>query len=153
MIDQAMVRSLLNYDPETGLFVWLSGHRANKPAGCKQGKGYVHICIDQKLYKAHRLAFLYMTGNWPTHHVDHINRIKDDNRWENLRDVPQRINLENRAGNASFIGVSWMSAKRRWYARSPKIAGKIKHLGSFKTHLAACYARHAYNLEGCHESA
>jgi hypothetical protein len=105
------LRAVLHYDPDTGVFTWLPrpldefknrsqgkvwnarfpGTKAGSP--CK--KGYIGIAIDKTIFKAHRLAFLYMTGEWPRHEVDHINQVKADNRWTNLRDVPHQVNSQN----------------------------------------------------------
>ncbi|SRR6266446_2339189 len=87
ILTQERLKELLHYDPETGVFSWIlkrPAYGGNK----KRGHEYVLINdVDGRDYRAARLAHLYMTGEWPKHKMDHINRIKDDNRWENLRDV------------------------------------------------------------------
>ena len=97
MCTEKRLKELLNYDPITGLFI-----RVVKRGPFKKGAiagsvndGYVCIQIGKKSYKAHRLAFLYMTGSMPVNQVDHINRIRSDNRWENLRDVTHAENQHN----------------------------------------------------------
>jgi hypothetical protein len=102
---QKRLKELLNYDPNTGLFRW----KGNFGHGTKEGKiagtlrkandrqsGRRAIGIDGKIYRAHHLAWLYMTGNWPSRQVDHCNRIKSDDRWENLRLATQEQNSRNR---------------------------------------------------------
>lgn len=89
----------ISYNPETGEFIWLvSGYR-NKigmRAGSQNNQGYRHLYIDKNYYKEHRLAFFLMTGNWPDrkNDIDHINGIKNDNRWSNLREVTRSQNLK-----------------------------------------------------------
>ena len=94
ILSQKRLKELLVYDPETGVFTWITG--LHKVAGTKHHSGYVLIKIDYVLHSAHRLAFLYMTGTWPHDTVDHINRVKNDNRWANLRDVTKSLNNINR---------------------------------------------------------
>lgn len=76
----------IHYDPETGFF-----YRAGKrePIGNFDSDGYVKIRAGDRSYGAHRLAWFYMNGAWPHHQIDHINRVKYDNRISNLRDVPK----------------------------------------------------------------
>ena len=96
MITQKQLKELLYYDPKTGVFTWRVSTNSRAPvgsvAGCSDNKGYRLIGIGGKSYKAHRLAFLYMTGSFPENQVDHINHDPADNRWENLRNV---TNFEN----------------------------------------------------------
>lgn len=92
------LRELLHYDPETGIFTWLVQCKSNKPVGSIAGTknhGYMQIGIDKNRNYAHRLAWLYMTGTWPIHQIDHINRNSFDNRWANLRDVTPSVNIRN----------------------------------------------------------
>lgn len=88
-IDAKTLRSLLNYDHQTGEFTWREGQRGPARAGDIAGRvkpnGYRSIKIRQRDYFAHRLAVLYMTGAWPPKEVDHANGDRSDNRWGNLR--------------------------------------------------------------------
>jgi hypothetical protein len=82
------LRELLTYDPETGELRWrVTRRRAAKGslAGTLNRNGYRNIEVEQRCYKAHRLAWLYVTGEWPKETIDHINCKRDDNRWANLR--------------------------------------------------------------------
>jgi hypothetical protein len=88
-LTQKRLKALLIYSPKTGQFTWREA-RGSKSAGALAGvhcarRGYVLIRVDGILYLAHRLAWLYMKGAWPSREVDHRNRIADDNRWSNLR--------------------------------------------------------------------
>lgn len=79
----------LSYDPVTGQFTWVQCASNRAPVGsvarCVDGKGYICIRLHGQLYRAHRLAWLAMTGTWPPDLIDHENRVPADNRWENLR--------------------------------------------------------------------
>ena len=90
-MNQEKLKSLLRYDPETGLFCWLVAKAHNVKAGAQAGspnaKGYIVIRIDGMNYRAHCLAYLYQTGFWPEHRAVHIDRNTSNNRWSNLRHV------------------------------------------------------------------
>jgi len=145
-----IVREFLDYNPETGKFRWKFRDRKyckddrswkiwnSKNAGNSTGNphhsGYQVIIIFKKRYQAHRLAWLYVYGEWPENDLDHINHIKDDNRIENLRDVTNSQNHMNRSiqtGRTSqYKGVSWHKRDQKWMAQI-KINGKKKYLGYF----------------------
>lgn len=136
---------LLDYSPETGVFVWRVDrsprHKAGMEAGSLNTKGYVQIMIDQRNYLAHRLAWLYMTGLWPDDQVDHINHDKTDNRWSNLRPANDSQNQQNkpptrRSGSSGLLGVTWSKAAGKW-ASQIKIEGRRIHLGLHETKEAA----------------
>jgi len=140
-ITQKRLQELLSYDPETGLFINLTqrSSRAKKGSttGCKRQDGYIHIKLDYKLYFAHRLAWLYVHGNFPEKDIDHINEIKGDNRLVNLRLATNQENMHNisspQINNTSgFLGVSWDKNAQKWRARII-INKKYKHLGYFNT--------------------
>lgn len=109
------LRELLHYDPVSGVFTW----RENAmPADIKHGPGYSGVTIDGKPHLSHRLAWLYMTGEWPRHEIDHQDRAKRNNAWDNLRDVTRSTNAQNRQvkrGSASgYLGVQ--RNRNRWQA-------------------------------------
>ncbi len=147
-LTQNRLKELLHYNPETGVFTrkvsrgkTLKGERA----GYVNVSGYRIIEIDGKAHREHRLAFLYTEGSMPPDCVDHINRVSTDNRLSNLRKVTHQENMANRKDNAPFVGVGWRDDCSRWQARA-KIKGKDVYLGYFKTHIAACYCRHAHDI-------
>jgi hypothetical protein len=147
---QERLKKLLHYNPETGLFTRKTGRggrSAGSPVGCtpKGDFGYVVIGVDRRLYLAHDLAFVFMVGVWPLEDVDHINGVKDDNRWGNLRPATRSQNNGNsrlRTDNTSGLkGVSFSKERQKWTAQIG-IHGKQTSLGRFETREAA-YAAYA----------
>lgn len=143
------LRQLLAYDAESGAFRWRlnrkGGPRAGAIAAGMSSTGYLRIGVDGNRYKAHRLAWLYMTGAWPVGEIDHINGARRDNRWSNLRDVPREVNNQNRRvslrpkiGGAP-LGVHWHSQQCKWRA-CVSVANRQIHLGLFETQRAASEA-------------
>jgi hypothetical protein len=134
MITAAFARERLSYDPVTGAFKHLMGGLAGQNAGSPNNRGYIHIMLSGKLYKAHRLAWLMMMGDWPQGDIDHINMDRGDNRWINLRDVSRSQNRANTpapANNSSgYKGVHWKTLNRKWCAQI-KVRGKKIYLGLF----------------------
>jgi len=130
------LRELLHYNSETGLFTW-RGNRtgfalAGTVAGTKSG-GYICIQVDGTLYRAHRLAWLYVNECWPEFVIDHINGDKTDNRLCNLRDVDETTNAHNRKrahknSSSGALGVSRIG--NRWRALI-RVNGKRIHIGCF----------------------
>lgn len=96
------LRQLLDYDPAIGHFTWkINGKGGGQVAGKRAGSidkqaGYEQVGIDGKLYRSHRLAWLYVHGEWPSGQIDHINGIRSDNRLANLRAVSNQVNGQNR---------------------------------------------------------
>ncbi len=130
-LTQEELKKYLTYNPATGIFL-----RKEKVAGyIDQATSYVKIMLLGKNYYAHRLAFLYMTGKFPSKHVDHVNKNKSDNTWNNLRDVPQAINNQNfiKATSRNNLGV--LGVRQRGNSFSAAVSyNKIQvHAGSFAT--------------------
>lgn len=134
------LRAALDYDPETGLFVWLNpeGYYSKRLKGrtCSHidAWGYGSIHIAGRLYKSHRLAWLYVYGVWPNRFLDHINGDRADNRICNLREADDKQNAWNTRRpkhNVSGIkGVSWDEANQQWRA-SITVNGKGINLGRY----------------------
>ena len=137
MFTAHQLREMISYDPVTGVFKWLYNSR-NTRIGQEAGyrDRYVQIGISGRVYTAHRLAWLYMTGEWPTADLDHINGDKHDNRWDNLREADRSENNQNlgmRSDNKSgFKGVWWNQANRNWSAQIQH-RGKRHCLGNYPT--------------------
>lgn len=117
------LKSVLFYDPKTGHWGWIakrSKHASRRKSGQKAGfittGGYVGIQVFGKRYLAHRLAWFYMTGEWPEHTVDHINFIRCDNRWENLQDITQAKN----SGKKNMKKCSLQEHREKGRLRYPK---------------------------------
>lgn len=140
MLTQERLKQVLNYDHETGLFFWkrkVPNVAIGKSAGAIQNKGYIQITIDSHNYLAHRVAWLYVYGEWPKKQIDHINRDKKDNRISNLRDVnnsTNQINIGLRSHNSSGVTGVVKSAKphKPWAAQIHRNNKKI-FLGYFNT--------------------
>lgn len=152
------LRELLHYDPDTGVFTRRTtkgGNRAGTPAGFPV-KGYIHVGVSGATYLAHRLAFLHVTGEWPTHEIDHINRDSKDNRWANLRPANRAENMQNqgvaRDSKTGVKGVTWHTAGKKWCANI-RHQGKLHYLGLFDdvAGAAAAYAAAAaaYHTRNC----
>jgi len=136
MITQKEVRRQLSYDKITGILRWKiskSGVQKGDIAGSLNSKGYVVITINGTTYRAHRLIWLGKTGKFPQQ-IDHWNRIKSDNSWNNLRDVSQSQNMQNtgiRKDNTSGVkGVGFSNGK--WNARIKHLNKNI-YLGRFSS--------------------
>jgi hypothetical protein len=151
------LRELLEYDPETGVFLWKTRTsnrvKIGSVAGTKHGKGYVSISCDGKRYMAHRLAWLYVHGQFPEEQIDHINGVRDDNRLCNLRCVSSAENQMNmkldKRSSSGITGVHWHKLTGKWHARGPK---KL-HLGLFNCKATAGYvARRWRKLNGYHDN-
>lgn len=128
---------VLSYNPESGEFTWIKSRRhgfSGRKAGSVNGKGYIQICIDGKLYLAHRLALLYVTGEMPKE-VDHINRVRDDNRLCNLRPCTSSENKHNKditsRNKTGMKGVSWHPDGNSWRVRICVNKTQI-HLGYYE---------------------
>jgi hypothetical protein len=141
--DFTALEKRLRYDRESGDFFWLVRVNSKVPAGAKAGNrmntGYWHITIKGKKFLAHRLAWVFVYGKWPSGQIDHINGVRTDNRIANLRDVTSSENLQNRkrAGkNNPYIGVSSVKGTTKWQAHIG-FGGKQKNLGHFDTPEAA----------------
>lgn len=135
-LTREQLKQLLTYCPETGAFTWVSCQATQVPPGSPAGStrkdGYVVIKVNGKPYRAHRLAFLYMTGSMPVT-VDHRDRNPSNNRWSNLREASHAENCRNRTF-ANSTGMSCVVKERsgRFRARV-KVNGSRTNLGIFDT--------------------
>ncbi len=155
MITQEQLKEVLHYDPETGVFTrtkkTVGGVKKYPIAGhVNKSKGYREIFANGKLYRAGRLAWLYIEGYWPEHQIDHINRIKDDDRWSNLRHVSHQCNMRNSKVNikntSGIKGVSWSKKAQKWVAYI-QVVPHYSHLGFFISKKDAAQARWEAEVE------
>jgi hypothetical protein len=127
------LRELLDYDPETGVFRWKMNRRRGKVAGTLRPDGYRQIGIDGCLYLEHRLAWLYVNGEWPADEIDHRNRERAGNQVESLRPATRPQNFANSIGKGSTSGFKGVSAYgQKWRARIC-VEGNHIFLGYFDT--------------------
>lgn len=158
MLTAARLRELLRYDRETGVFVWRVTRTGTATAGAiagatmTDGDGYQYriIGVDGGRYRAQRLAWLYVTGEWPTGLIDHRNGDTLDNSFDNLREASlsqNGMNAKRSARNSSgFKGVSFRAKTGRWEVHIAA-HGVKRYLGSFDTVEAAHAARHRAAVE------
>lgn len=130
------VRSLLDYDEETGVFRWRMNRsgkiKAGQIAGSVKRDGYVRIGIHGATYSANRLAWLHVHGSISAGEVDHINGHRADNRIKNLRLVSRSVNKQNLRG----VSGASMRPNGTWRA-TIRVDGKCRHLGNFRDEDAA----------------
>lgn len=118
------LREVLDYDAETGIFTRRMKTNINTVVGQVVGslhhKGYLRMSVDGHIYWAHRLAWLYVYGEWPKGPIDHANRIRTDNRICNLREASYAENNRNvsisKTNKSGAKGVSWDKSNNKWRA-------------------------------------
>lgn len=136
--EQSYLRSIFIYDPETGSFTRACDRhkwKAGQPMGTIAG-GYLSINIDRTIFRAHRLAWTYMTGEQPPRYLDHKDGDPLNNRWDNIRAATQTQNMLNKAiqsnNKTGYKGVYFSAQAQRFIAKT-RVSGKNIHLGSFGT--------------------
>jgi len=157
MLTQDILKSLFRYDEKTGLFERISDKHQGitniKKVGYVNDSGYLLISVLNKRYRAHRLAWLYMTGNMPTDQIDHINLDRLDNRFVNLRECNNEENNRNsrkKSTNTSgYRGVHFNKQCNKWQARA-RVNGKRHHIGLFNSAKEAgiAYEKYISNKHG-----
>ena len=139
------LRTVLDYYPRTGLFFWrwregligsTNARYAGRVAGQPDAAGYIRIDINSRHYLAHRLAWFYVRGCWPSDQLDHINENKSDNRIANLRESnhgPNNVRSKPMKNNQSgVVGIYRTKNGARWVAHVGYERGKL-YLGTFAT--------------------
>jgi hypothetical protein len=157
-LPHSRLREVLTYDSTTGRFTWLVKVTRYTCVGAYAGgvhsSGYVIVCVDGTLHRGHRLAWFWMTGKWPEGPIDHLNGIRHDNRFSNLREVTHQANTQNIRGaqvnnKTGYLGVCEHGSS--WRAQI-KLNGKRVVLGSFPSpylaHEAYLAAKRAIH-DGC----
>lgn len=151
----ARLKSVLHFDPSTGDWTRLvdrGGQLAGTRAGCLTKRGYEVMLIDGYMYYSHRLAWFYMTGEWPPEEIDHRDMNKRNNRWDNLRLATSSQNKRNavkpRSNKTGFKGVTLVRGK--YHRASISKDGKSTLLGYFESPEAAhaAYCKAANEIAG-----
>ena len=150
ILTQTKLKEALIYDKNTGVWTWRADRRSNinarknERAGNVTRSGYREINIYGKKYQSSRLAFFYCCGYFPENDVDHINRVRDDDRWNNMREVSRSCNVRNtgnRSSNSSGVkGIGWSHKTRKWVAYI-MVYGKQTYLGCYRDFGNAVLAR------------
>lgn len=163
----ASLRLLFDYNSETGILTWKSRPSVNKradkrrptkarTAGCLSTDGYVRVGIKtekSRLFSAHRIIWIMVFGEDPEHEIDHVNRIKHDNRLSNLRLATRSNNAQNTSVNknntSGVRGVSWHKGQQEWRVKI-RLHGKRYDLSSFDSldEAAAAYQKAALDMHG-----
>ena len=157
MITQEYLKSILDYDPLTGVFTWKERQICDfncerlrngwntkysfKSAGRIKNDGYIQIGINGKRHAAHRLAWFYIYGEWPKNDIDHINGFRNDNRLSNLREATRGENMQNqnethKNSNCKYLGVYFCNRSKRFVSLIG-VNNKKKYIGKFSTPEAA----------------
>ena len=129
------LKELYHYDANTGQFTRLLAKGRWRDRVGSINLGYLNIKIDHKHYKVHRLAWLYVHGEWPNDQIDHINGDRADNRISNLRAATRSQNKQNARkarsdSRSGLIGAMWDTKNNKWVSRI-MVDGKRKYLGLF----------------------
>ena len=181
-LTQEYLKDILDYDPNTGVLTWkerpvshfrstskrdrnhsrniwnaryvktIAGHKGRNA----NGKIYIRVRINRKMYLAHRVIYVMVTGEWPRFEIDHKSGVGFDNSWENIADVTHYENMKNtilRDDNSYGItGVSWYRSSEKWRARIYAFREE-KYLGYFDDFFEAVCARKSAELKyGFHEN-
>ena len=142
------LKEMLCYNPATGCFTWIRSPRNRTHAGEKAGfhndQGYMIVSVDGYKFRLHNLAWAFTHGQFPVNQIDHINRVRDDNRITNLREACQVINMHNtskRSDNKTGVtGVYFRKDTQKYFAQINSY-GKTCRLGNFERFEDAVKAR------------
>lgn len=166
-LNEITVLECFRYCPNTGIFHWRfrpkshfsedidwkrwnSQNSGNQAFTSNGNRGYKKGCVFGKSYSAHRVAFLYMHGDWPINQVDHLDGDTANNKWENLEDVTAEGNGRNRKKNGNntsgTTGVNWSRSNNKWEARINH-KGVRKSLGLFDSLESAKLIRELAEVE------
>lgn len=131
------MKDLIAYNPDTGVLTWKVDRgsvKAGEVVSSKHKKGYLQVRVDGRLYLAHRVAVFLHTGKWPEKLVDHRNGVKDDNRWSNLREASQTVNMQNlrKAPGSKKLPLGVRSRGDKFTSQI-RVDGETVHLGTFDT--------------------
>ena len=164
ILTQEELKRQLKYNPTTGKFMWrvsnVSHVQIGDLAGYLEDSGYITIGINKKVYRAHRLAWLYMEGYFPKNIcIDHINRNPSDNKWKNLRLISMQCNIRNakkqRNNTSGITGIYWNKIFKKWISQI-KIMNKTHYIGAStdlnEVILMRLSVEQCLNWEGCNST-
>lgn len=157
MLTQEYLKSILDYNLDTGIFTWKVNKSQRTKAGDVAGwsyNGYRQIEINNKPYKAHRLAWLYVNGEMPKDLIDHIDNDRSNNKISNLREATYQTNSENyktpKTNKSGVKNVSWYKSLNKWVVSisTKKIKKTIGYFDDLEfAELVAIEARNKYRGE------
>jgi hypothetical protein len=160
MLTYESLIATFSYSHDSGVLTWNDVPRlgpkrpAGRVAGSLDAHGYIQIGVFKKTFKAHRLVWFYVTGEMPRQQIDHINGIRTDNRFCNLRVVTNAINSQNKrsplpSNKSGFLGVSW---NRGAWRATIQVNHKQINIGRYadpsEAHVAYLNAKRIYH-DGC----
>ena len=148
------LKQVLRYEPETGNLYWLEClspvAQVGATAGTLQSNGYITVGLDGKILRAHRIAWALYHNELPPKFIDHKNRLKSDNRIENLRAATVVSNAYNQglaSNNKSGVkGVCWDNTKQMWRAMG-SVEGKRRNLGYYESLTEASEVVRKFRIE------
>jgi hypothetical protein len=148
ILTQEKLKTLLSYDPDTGVLTWQSkpsrGIKVGRQAGTPTSQGYLALQINKKKMLVHRAIWFYVHGVWPPEEIDHINHVRDDNRLCNLRLANRLENSHNTQKHEKNLsghkGVAWHNRNKKWQVQM-RFAGKNYYVGQFSDLQDAIQAR------------
>ena len=124
IITQSNLKKILHYNPDDGFFTWkinINKVKVGDLAGYTNKRNYIRIRAEGRRYMAHRLAWLYMKGEWPRNEIDHIDHVRSNNKWNNLREATHQENSKNqklhKTNTSGFTGVCWDKGRSEWIAQ------------------------------------
>lgn len=143
-----IIKSEFIYDKENGKLFRIRGRRKGFEGGFNHSKGYRSISIAKEKYFVHRIIWLIENKKWPENQIDHINGIKNDNRIDNLRDVTNRENHQNKLihKNGKLFGCTYLKNRKKWQS-AIKHNGKEVYLGTYDSEKQAHEAYKKYQKE------
>ena len=138
MITAEELREQLDYDPETGVFtrrVTMSNRiKIGDVAGSLSDEGYLRFRVGNKIYSAHRLAWLYVYGVWPMKDIDHVNGARNDNRIANLREATRAENVQNaKKRSGARCRLKGVHMRKHRFCAQIKVNKKSVFLGIYDT--------------------
>lgn len=136
------LRTLLDYDPDTGLLTRRTQACPQRPVGYSPKSGYWRVGVGGRQYYYSRVVWFWVTGDWPIDEIDHEDRDKSNHRWGNLRDLAHGQNMQNiqKAQCNSTTGIRGVHPENRSFIAKIGFEGKVIRIGTFKTKEEAAIA-------------